>query len=360
MALRGGGEEAGRAAWIGCAGAGLLAGLRLSYLPLLLVPVALVLWHSPYRLRAVGAGIAGVLAWLVPMTLDTGLAALVDVAWTQAHGHFTEFGGTVQTNPDLGRRLAGLVEGLWADGLGAWWPGRHALTAVVGLGALGTAGAGVWRLVRRAAWRQRGVQIVAASAATYAVWIFFFQNVIHKSRHVLPLLPLGLILLAAGAAAVWQAGRGWGRAAVVLGGAAYLGVTLVLVGQHLQPTAVAQAKQFVEAQQARADSAGTTVRVASVPLINNYLQAQRVDGPYLSVEDSSDVQRLRRLAGPFVNPHRDDEAGDPPVARTLVIGTYADLVGRPPDRVRTFYHNPYVNRMWPEVKVHVYKHPSTR
>jgi hypothetical protein len=167
------------------------------------------------------------------------------------------------------------------------------------------------------------------------VWVFFFQNVIHKSRHVLPLLPLLLLVLAGGAAALWRRSA-WGRAAglAVLG--AYTAVTVVLVRQHLDPSALAQAKAFVEAR----TGAAAPTRVASIPLVNTYLRKQRVDARFVSVDDSTDVHELRRATA----------------GQTLVIGTYPSLFDRPPERVRRFYHNPYVNRMWPEVTVSVYDH----
>jgi hypothetical protein len=191
-------------------------------------------------------------------------------------------------------------------------------------------------------FRRRRVWLLGAAALLYAAWMFFFQNVIHKSRHVLPLLPLLLMVLATGGAALWRgtAGRGAARPlrrGLLLGlGAAYAAVTLVLVAQHRSPSAIAQAKAYVERQ---AD-ATATVRVASVPLINTYLRAQQVDARYLSVEDSADVRRLRRAD----------------TGRTLVVGTYADLLDREPTATRRFYHNPHVNRMWPEVTVYVYDH----
>jgi 4-amino-4-deoxy-L-arabinose transferase-like glycosyltransferase len=314
---------------------GLLAGLRLSYLPLVIGPALLVLMRSPTPWRLVLVGGASVAAWLVPMIFDTGLWTLVDVAWAQTTGHFTEFGGTVQTESDLGRRTAGFVRGLWADGLGAWWPGRHPLTLAVGAGVLGLGGVGAVRLGRTVRWASRRVGLLLGSAVLYAVWVFFFQNVIHKSRHVLPLIPLLLLILAGGAGALWRRSA-WGRAAglAVLG--AYTVVTVVLVRQHLDPSALAQAKAFVEAR----TGAAAPTRVASIPLVNTYLRKQRVDARFVSVDDSTDVRRLRRA-----------EAG-----QTLVIGTYPSLFDRPPERVRRFYHNPYVNRMWPEVTVSVYDH----
>jgi 4-amino-4-deoxy-L-arabinose transferase-like glycosyltransferase len=335
-ALRPDGEQTDeRAARAGIVLTSLLAGLRLSYLPLVIVPALWVLRRSARPARLIGVGTLSVAVWLLPMILDTGFWTLVDVAWGQTTGHFTEFGGTVQTESDLGRRVTGLVQGLWADGLGGWGPGRHPLTAVVGVGGLGLGGLGAWRLGRNAGGRHPSGGLLVLCALLYAVWIFFGQNVVHKSRHVLPLLPLLLLLPAAGAASLWRGA--WGRRAVVLGAAgAYAVVTLVLVNQHRSPSAVAQAKQFVERQAERPPP----TRVASVPLVNTYLRTQQVDARFLSIEDSSDVRRLRRATE----------------GRTIVVGTYASLLDRSPDRIRRFYHNPHVNRMWPEVTVYVYEH----
>lgn len=323
-----------RMALVGVVLTGLLAGLRLSYLPLLLVPTLLALWYSSARERLVLASACGVAVWLGPMILDTGLWTLMDVAWDQTTGHFTDFGGTVQTESDLGRRVIGTVQGLWADGLGGWWPGRNPLTVLVGAGVLGTSGLGAWRLWRGEGFSNRRIWMVGACMLVYTLWMFFFQNVVHKSRHVLPLLALLLPLPAAGATALWRMKTGVLRGAVLVTAGAYAAVTLVLVDQHRAPSAIAQAKAFVEAQTQNAEP----TRVASVPLVNTYLRTQQVDARFLSIEDSSEVRRLQEA-----------EAG-----RTLVVGTYASLLDRSPSNTRTFYHNPHVNRMWPKVTVYVY------
>ncbi len=301
-AWNGDGPSRRRAALVGVLLAGLLAGLRLSYLPLVVIPVLLVLARSARPVRLIAAGGAGVGVWLVPMVIDTGLWTLIDVAWGQTTGHFTDFGGTVQTESDLGRRLAG-----------------------------------TWRLWRSGALHGRYARMIAAGAVPYALWMFFFQNVVHKSRHVLPLLALLLPVLAAGAAALWRA-RAWPvRGGILAAAGAYAAVTLVLVAQHRTPSAIAQAKAFVETT-AQTDSGPT--RVASVPLVNTYLRTQQVGARFFSIEDSSDVRRLQEA-----------ETG-----RTLVVGTYAPLLDEAPTRTRTFYHNPHVNRMWPKVTVYVYDH----
>lgn len=330
------GRSGHRAALAGMILTGLLAGLRLSYLPLVIIPALVVLWRSKRPLQLIGAGTAGVVVWLVPMILDTGFWTLMNVGSKQASGHFTDFGGTVQTESDLGRRVAGTVQGLWADGLGGWWPGRHWTTALAGAGVMSTGLAGVQHLWSTGLLHRRRVWILATGALTYGVWMFLFQNVVHKSRHVLPLLALGLPLLAAGAIALWKVRSRLVRGSLLASAGAYVAVTLVLVDQHRDPSAIAQAKRFVETQ---TNQPGPT-RVASVPLVNTYLRTQQVDAQFLSIEDSSEVRLLR-----------ESKTG-----RTLVVGTYASLLHRSPDHAHTFYHNPHVNRMWPEVTVYVYEY----
>lgn len=319
---------------VGMALTGMLAGLRLSYLPFLLPPVLTVLWQRS-RWRPLGWGLAGTLVWLIPLVLDTGWTALLQAAQKQTAGHFTEFGGTIETNPRLLRRLTGFLQGMWADGLGAYWPGRHPLTLTVAVGSLVLLAAGI-RSLRRGTRPRSSWLLLGAGWLTYALWILFYQNVIYKARHVLPLLLPLLLILAVGAASLLRY-RSWlSRTAVGLSLAGYAAVTLVLVAQHRSPSAIAQAKSFVD----RCEEEHRDLYVASIPLVNEYLASQKVDAHFLSVDDAKDRERLRRLKG------------DTPV---LIVGTYPELLSKPPDRVRTFYHNPYVNRMWPEVEVYAYE-----
>jgi hypothetical protein len=337
-----------RLAMIGVAGAGLLAGLRLSYLPLLFVPVLVVFWKGwaergvAFAGRLVLTGLASVAVWLVPMIVDTGWHTLIDVATAQTSGHFTEFGGTVQTESDLGRRVGGFVQGIWADGLGAWWPGRHPLTIVVGLGVLGLGVAGTRELVRRALWRRRTFWVVLAGLLTYAFWVFFFQNVVHKSRHVLPLIPFILWLLSVGGTGIWKSVRLRfpSRSLTVGFIAAYATVTLVLVNQHRSPTAIAQVKAFLDTESKAVDS----LRIVSDPLVNTYLKAQDVSARYIPIDDTAAV-------------HDAVTAGE---GQTVVVGSYPQTIEAAPSWERRFYHNPFVNRMWSDVTVHMYEFPSSR
>lgn len=104
--------------------AGILLGIRLSYLSLL-VPALLMRLKHTNRLKFIGAGAIGVLIWLIPLLWITGLNTLITAAQTQSLGHFSDFGGTVSTNPELWMRFTKTLESIFADGFGLYWLGRH-------------------------------------------------------------------------------------------------------------------------------------------------------------------------------------------------------------------------------------------
>ena len=88
-------QEAGKAG-LGFFIAGISLGVRLSYAPMLLVPLLLRLKERGTRLQFVAAGAAGVAVWLIPLIAITGWTEL-----TKA-GANADSGGT---SPTLAARL---------------------------------------------------------------------------------------------------------------------------------------------------------------------------------------------------------------------------------------------------------------
>ena len=306
--------------------AGISLGVRLSYAPMLLVPLLLRLKERGPRLQFVAAGAAGVAVWLIPLIAITGWSELVKAAQTQTQGHFADFGGTVATEPDFALRSLGLFESIWADGFGLYWEGRHVVTACTTVALLGILVAN-WRAVDRSV-------LLSASfigCVLYLGWIFLFQNMIHKSRHVLPLVPFLALILAFACAQIATQGPRFFRLVVVAFFLCYGYVTLHLVVQHKKPTAIAQIHQYLAAKKS------DDLHIASVPLIKYYLASQALRAVYMPIRDQGDLDGL-------------DALGD--TAELVVIGS--PLQDRVPKATKTFYHNPYVNRMWSELTVYEY------
>jgi len=311
---------------------GLLVGIRLSYLPFILVPTACALWYfTRDRVRYLGAGTFGVLVWLIPLVWLTGWEELLVAAQAQSAGHFTEFGGSVGTEPDVLLRVIKLVEGIFADGLGLYWADRHVLTAVALASLMAVilpSAIGAIEQVRND-WVFR---IHLLSWVVYLVWIFLGQNVIHKSRHVMPLLPILLILIAQALTATVSRPT-FRMAALVLFLGVHTYITGHLIVQHTRPSSIAQIKAYL------GESFAPNVRIITVPLIEYYLSSQDVQATYIIIEDPSEL---------------DDLPPIPADAPIVAIGSPHAFPGRTLKARRAFYHNPYVNRMWPEIHIYEY------
>ena len=327
--------------------AGILLGIRLSYLPLL-VPVLLIRLKHSNRLRFTIAWTMGILIWLIPLLWITGWRTLITAAQTQSYGHFSDFGGTVSTDPELWMRFTKTFEGVLADGFGLYWLGRHPITACTTIILIGIIVVANWQTVRQ--WfvekqsRNNSIFLnpIFLGCVLYLIWIFLAQNVIHKSRHVLPLLPflaLGIALschrITTGQGTKTTINRkqfkiGWGVVVIFL--LCYSYVTLHTVVQHTKPTAIAQVHEYLRDKQSEQDK---KLYIVSVPLIKYYLSSQALDANYIPIKSGTDLVQLDEL-------------------ETGIVAIGGPLRNRVPKVRKIFYHNPYVNRMWSELSLFEY------
>ncbi len=330
--------------------AGILLGIRLSYFPLL-VPALLIRLRHPNKLKFIIAWMSGFLIWLIPLVWITGLDELIAVAQIQSHGHFSDFGGTVASYPALWLRFTKIFESVWADGFGLYWYGRHYMTACTTIILILIVVANWQRLRKWLVEKQSGeypllVNPILLGCVFYLVWIFFAQNVIHKSRHVLPLLPflaLGIVfschrIITFHSTEITDSGKqhiigypfGWGIVAVFF--LCYSYVTLHTVVQHTKPTAIAQIHQYIHDKQHEQEN---KLHIVSVPLIKYYLVSQAVDAEYIPIKSEEELAQLDKMD-------------------TGLISIGILLPNREPKVEKVFYHNPYVNRMWSELSLYEY------
>ncbi|HEX4462962.1 MAG TPA: hypothetical protein VIA18_33545, partial [Polyangia bacterium] len=109
----------------------LTLGARASYWPLAL-SFAFVVRHARRpSVAALAGAVAGTLAWAVPFVLVVGASALWQLGRVHVTGHFTVWGGSIVTRPDLLARGLAWTRDLVYDGI---WP--HPLALVVALVAL--------------------------------------------------------------------------------------------------------------------------------------------------------------------------------------------------------------------------------
>lgn len=194
---------------------GCLCGARLSVVPFALPALLVCAREKGARgvVRALALAGAVALAVHAPLVLHTGPRAFAEMVLGHAGGHFTRYGGSIGTQPDVGARVLALAHGLWAHALGGWWTDR-------GAWLIPWSAAALWALWK--GLRERGDRVIALCAGVYLAWAFLGQNVRWQPRHLLPLAPFVALAVARGVA-------GKGRAvvaAVALCGALACGESL--------------------------------------------------------------------------------------------------------------------------------------
>ncbi len=317
-----------------CGAVGLLAGVRLSYLPFFLPALALV----PLFLRQLhflaGVILLAVAVWLIPLILDTGFEALLRAGQNQTTGHFYEWGGAVTSESATYRyRLMRTLESLWADGMGAWWTNRHWLTGLLAGVWLLAMGSGLRQLWTTKKWQDRRVQLLLIGTGSYLIWAFFFQNIIYKPRHIMPLLPFLVLLCTLGFFHFQQWNTKAALGLMVVGVALNLLVTGILVNQHRSPSAIAQLASYIHEQPA-SDRIIHTDRLRYFYL-NSHVKLQGT--PFIVGNDSTQLHEVYQQGKVLYSTERIDH-----------------WLQMAPVEEQTFFHNPYVNRLWSQVKVYKY------
>ena len=310
---------------------GLLAGIRLSYLPLVFLPLIKILKSDEgKRTELIKYFLFGISTWFIPMVFITGPNDLLLMAKKQTTGHFMDFGGTIFTDKSIYDRILLLFRSVWADGFGGYWTSRGLTSIILSTALITQLFIGVKDVLKK--WNSENkIRPFILCASIYFIWILLFQNVIYKSRHVLPIILFFCILMIEGQ----EKYRGKIYSSIIyLFFAVLLLHNATLIKQHRGFTAVQKLKNYI----LKNDNFGTVV---SIPLINFYLQSHQLDVNYIDVENFEDINSL------------SSEYSD--TKDILMVGDYRNLFSSLsssfyPDT--TFYHNPYMNQMWSKIKTY--------
>lgn len=305
--------------------AGLVLGVRLSYFPLIAVPFVLILFKRKDIIYSLAFLFFGVAAWLIPFIFTQGLENILSVAIKHSIGHFNDYGGTIITESSLLARARSLLHTIWSDGLGGYWAGRAWTTSLIGVLTI--------FISKKLFANPRGilnseVKALLVSGLVYLVWIFFFQNLIYKSRHVLPLVFIILILI--GLTLKHQKSFTVHYILILL-----LGVlNYNIVSGHGSGTAIYQLRTSLANKEVDL--------VVSNPLINYYLRLTGIKSEYIDIEEFTTNNFKEKY-----NPEKN----------LKVIGNYTELFGKDYELLldTTFYHNPYMNRMWSVIPMYSVK-----
>tara|TARA_Y100000588_G_C14243904_1_gene920597 strand:- start:785 stop:2212 length:1428 start_codon:yes stop_codon:yes gene_type:complete len=308
---------------------GLLAGIRLSYIPLLILPIGIHLLNNNKNFYLLLSLIFGCLIWFIPIVWMTGLNDLYQSAIKQTTGHFSDFGGTIITDGILGNRILSMIRSIWADGLGGYWPERSLQTLFISVPILYFS----YRAINKKDINSldKNDLIIIGSILIYIIWIFFFQNIIYKSRHILPLIIFCIIFINNGIQYARKKNKILNNVFLVIFFLGLINVTFVLVQQHTRPNAISSLKDNLISQ-------GNKETIASISLINYYLKLHGLGNQFLDIENLNDIEKIKLLNK----------------EKLILIGNFKESFQSDYHITHdsTYYHNPYVNRMWSEVSIY--------
>ena len=312
----------------GCFLIGILSGVRLSYVPLVIIPFFYHLIFHNKRSYLLMSFILGCILWLLPLILMTGFENLYIAANKQSVGHFTNFGGTIITENNYFLRIINLFRSIWADGLGGFWPGRGWPTLVLSIFYIYFVYYGIKGLKKYLKYDKNLLMIIYCMFL-YIIWIFLFQNMIYKSRHVMPILLILFILATIGQKYITNPQKILLNVLSTLFFISLITITSTVVIQHKNPTAISKLKDDLISDR-------SYKTVISTPLINYYLERHGLKGDFIDIEN---IEQIR-----IFNSSGKDTA--------LLIGNFENLFGSKYEAIHdtTYFHNPYVNRMWSAIE----------
>ena len=310
---------------------GLLSGLRLSYIPFLLFPLLKNFKKTPFKNKFILTFIFGILIWLLPLIFLTGINNFFEIALNQTNGHFSDFGGTIISNNNFIDRGVHFFRSIWADGMGGYTYHRSVFSLFISILLLFflTIVLKVWSKI----YQNKFFKVLFVSIIIYSVWIFFFQNIIHKSRHVLPIV---LFLIPVLILSVFEFNQVNKKLRTILLSLFLIiqgTLTIILTIQHKEPSAIFQVKEFVSAN-------SNKKTIVSIPLINFYLKAHGINSKFVDSDDHNIQNKIQ------LNNNTND---------IILIGDFLNIIQTKNKYFKTdttFYHNPFVNKMWSEITVY--------
>ena len=314
---------------------GTLAGVRISFLPFFIPLTFFVLAKSSFKIasKSILSFVLGVLIWIIPLIIITGLDDLYYISQIHIDGHFNKWGGSILTsNFSFQFRLTKLIESVWADGMGGFWPGRNPITFLVSIG---------WLFSILFSFRSQKLiknkmalplKLIILSIITYFIWIFLFQNIVYKPRHIIPFIPFITMVSAAGFDKAIGVNKKFAPLMYVFTLSIFATTTFLNI-QHKDPSAISQVKSYI------VDDKSNKKVFCSSNLINNYVKKHNNSESivFINIHDDADLKN---------HYNRGFDIFSTKNLNRLEM----DLVDE-----SIFYHNPYVNRLWSTMRIYKYR-----
>ena len=310
----------------------LLSGVRISYLPFFL-PILFLLKISDLK-YIISISFLFFLIWFIPWIYITDLSDLINTAINDSRGHFFRWGGTVMSdNSSFQTRFIKIIESISADSLGMWWNQRHWITFINSMFLIPFLIYSIIIILKNKIYSNRSFIIIASCFTSYFLWVYFFQNIVYKPRHLMPFIPMFCFLISFSYAFTKNKIKNIVlRNILVLILVPYIFITLKLVTQHTNPSTISQLSSYIQ------DSSSQKKIIISHHLMNYYF-SKTIDESIIYLNKKSYQSKSKHY---YNNNYRIFSTSE------LNNKEYNLL------SVNRFYHNPYVNKLWSSLTLYEY------
>tara|TARA_Y100000768_G_scaffold156049_1_gene116560 strand:+ start:5789 stop:7183 length:1395 start_codon:yes stop_codon:yes gene_type:complete len=307
---------------LGCFLCGILIGIRLSYFPLIIIPIVYsFIYHNSF-IRMISTFILGIIVWLIPLIAHQGLESLYTSGYNHTIGHFTKYGGTIFTEGDIMLRIKSIFHTVWSDGFGGYWKDRSIITLLISGNLILIVRSAILNYNNKISINSK---IIIFSIILYFVWILFFQNVIFKSRHIIPIIML-LIIIMFKSLPIKNYKKHF-LCLIIL----WSILSINLNFNHKQGTAINKVKNYLQNKEID--------YIISDQLMNYYMKRNgiKVKKKYIDNDNlnNKNIEKLNDNSIVFIG------------FNNLNI----DSLYQSGFKNKSFFHNPYINRMWSQIPI---------
>lgn len=295
---------------------GLLIGLKISFLPLLILPMLYFFYKRTSEWKQVFYIFWGISIWLIPILLFGNLSALRAFTLHAPEAMFL-------------KKVGESFLYLWSDGFGGYWIDRLWMTVLIGFGNLLFLFFGILVLFDFDYPRKIFLTTLASIFIFWISVILFNESDIYP-RQLLPIIPFLAIGVTYGI--IYFLINFNNLTVKILCGIYMVSMAFISVKfavEHKKPTAIIKVKNYLIQR-----TNPKTVILAKNEVIY-YLKYFGVEGTWISTDDE-----INKLLS--VNPHE-------PI---ICIGGYGNLIGDRVKKTVEFKHNPLVNRFDPKIRVY--------
>ena len=313
---------------------GLESGVRLSYVPFFIPATYILFKYKRNLIKLLLSFGFSISIWLFPFVIDTGWDNIFDIGFRNTSGHFFEWGGTIASSTDSYIiRFLGLIRAIIAEVFSSWWPGRSLFTLSMSLFSI-TATVYFFFSKKLNILRDNSKLIMLLCVLVYGIWIFYFQNIVYKPRHILPFLPFWFLIITYFYTNIKIKYRSFAVVFISIFLMFQSFICYRLVNSHLSPTSISQTKDWIKS------NSGDDLVVCADGLFSFYYKKHSELNNLIFISSENKVD----LVNEFNNGKK--------------ICSYMNLdniLGEEPNNIVQFYHNPSSNRLWSHLILRVYE-----